>query len=68
MHRTTVHCSIIRISENEIDNEVLEFVKKEVGVGNIDPLEAQKKEHYLLQIDMLQKQADKLKVKRNRTI
>ncbi|XP_058789299.1 transcription termination factor 2 [Phymastichus coffea] len=47
-------------SENEIDDEVLNFVRKEVGVGNIDPVEAQKKEHYLLQVDMLQNQLTKL--------
>lgn len=45
-----------------MDNEVLSIARKEIGVGNIDPIEAQKKEHLLISIDVNQKQLDKLNV------
>ncbi|XP_008204612.1 transcription termination factor 2 [Nasonia vitripennis] len=53
-------CSSTSTSENEMDNEVITLAKKEIGVGNIDPIEAQKKEFILLNIEHSQKQLDKL--------
>lgn len=50
------------ILETEMDKEVVNLAKKEIGVGNIDPIDAQKKEHLLLNIEHIQKQLDKLNV------
>lgn len=50
------------ISETEMDKEVVTLAKKEIGVGNIDPIEAQKRELINLNIDHTQKQLDKLHV------
>ncbi|XP_014225120.1 transcription termination factor 2 isoform X1 [Trichogramma pretiosum] len=54
-------CSSGNSSENEIDNDAINWARKELGVGNIDPIEAQKKEHLLIAIDNTEKQLIKLK-------
>jgi hypothetical protein len=38
------------------------LAQKEIGVGNIDPIEAQKREELLLQIDFTQKKLEKVEV------
>lgn len=45
-----------------MDPEVLEFVKKEVGVGNVDPIKAQLRESLINQINKYRNQLEKLEV------
>lgn len=45
-----------------MDKAVVTLAKKEIGVGNIDAIEAQKKELIILNIQHTQKQLQKLHV------
>lgn len=50
------------VIDNDVDPEAMKIAKKEIGVGNIDPLEAQKKEYLQYEIVQTQAKIEKLKV------